>query len=34
MISIYIRRINNGLMLVEDVPTLWRNKVEEALKEQ
>jgi Zn-dependent M32 family carboxypeptidase len=32
MVKIYCKRIMSGLMKLDDVPTLWRNKVEEALE--
>ena len=31
MVSIYIRRINNGLMAIEEVPIKWRSEVEKEL---
>lgn len=31
MVSIYIRRINNGLMIIEEVPIKWRSEVEKEL---
>ena len=31
MVKIYVRRIKNGLMTIEEVPTLWRKKVQEEL---
>lgn len=31
MVSIYIRRINNGLMTIEEVPIKWRSEVEKEL---
>ena len=31
MVAIYVRRINEGLMTIEEVPALWRNKVIAAL---
>lgn len=33
MVEIYVRRIQAGLMTLEDVPSLWREKVREALEE-
>jgi hypothetical protein len=33
MVSIYVRRINDGLMTIDDVPSLWRSKVQKALDE-
>lgn len=32
MIKFYVNRIENGKMTLEDVPNLWKKKVEEALK--
>lgn len=32
MVALYVDRINNGLMTVNDVPKLWRNKVTMALQ--
>lgn len=31
MVKIYVRKIQNGEMTVDDVPTRWRKAVEEAL---
>lgn len=31
MVSIYIRRINNRLMTIEEVPLKWRSEVEKEL---
>ncbi len=33
MVNIYVTRIQNGLMTIEDVPMLWREKVRKALAE-
>ena len=32
MVAIYVRRINAGLMTLEDVPERWREKVRQALE--
>jgi hypothetical protein len=32
MVAIYVRRINEGLMTIDDVPVLWRDKVKTALE--
>ena len=32
MVAIYVRRINAGLMALEDVPERWREKVRQALE--
>ena len=34
MVKIYARRINDGLMTIEEVPSLWRAKVQALLNEQ
>ncbi|NOW86785.1 hypothetical protein B0H39_004666 [Clostridium beijerinckii] len=34
MVSIYVRRINEGLMTLDEVPVLWRDKVAVALAAQ
>lgn len=34
MVKFYVMKINDGTITVEDVPDLWRAKVEEALKEE
>ena len=34
MVVIYVRRINEGKMTIEQVPTLWRAKVQEVLDSQ
>jgi len=31
MINFYVNRIQNGLMTVEQVPTLWRARVQKEL---
>lgn len=33
MVAFYVKRIQNGLMRLEDVPALWKQKVELRLKE-
>lgn len=33
MVKIYVRKIRNGQMTLEDVPNRWREAVEEALNE-
>jgi hypothetical protein len=32
MVAIYVRRINEGMMTLEEVPKLWRAKVAKALQ--
>ena len=32
MVKFYVNRIKNGGMTLEEVPSLWKKKVEEALK--
>ena len=32
MVAIYVRRIKAGLMMLEDVPERWREKVRQALE--
>ena len=34
MVKIYVRRIQAGLITLEDVPSYWREKVKEALEKQ
>lgn len=34
MVAIYVRRINEWLMTTEEVPILWRSKVEAELEKQ
>ena len=34
MVKFYVMKIKDGAITVEDVPDLWRTKVEEALKEE
>ena len=34
MIKIYVRRIKAGLMTLEDVPMLWREKVKQLLEQE
>jgi hypothetical protein len=34
MVALYVRRIKDGLMTVEDVPSLWRDKVRKALEDE
>ena len=33
MVKIYVRKIKNGEMTLEDVPVRWREAVREALEE-
>lgn len=33
MVNFYIRKIKNEEITIEDVPALWRTKVEKALEE-
>ena len=33
MVNFYIKRIENGIMTLEEVPELWRTKVEEKICE-
>ena len=33
MINFYVRRIQAGKMMLEEVPVMWHDEVEEALKE-
>ena len=33
MINFYVRRIQAGKMTLEEVPVMWHDEVEEALKE-
>ena len=33
MVNFYVRKIRNEEMTIEDVPALWRKKVEKALEE-
>jgi hypothetical protein len=32
MVALYVRRINSGLMTIDEVPKLWRAKVEKSLE--
>ena len=34
MVKIYVRRIKAGLMTLEDVPMLWREKVKQMLEQE
>ena len=34
MAKIYVKRINAGLMKLDEVPSLWRKQVEKLLKEE
>lgn len=34
MVAIYVRRIKEGLMTIEEVPTLWRDKVQSEIDKQ
>ena len=33
MVNFYVKRIKNGLMTIDEVPTKWRADVEKALAE-
>ena len=34
MEKIYVRRIKAGIMTIEDVPEIWREKVKQMLEEE
>lgn len=34
MVNFYLNRIEKGLITIEDVPKLWRTKVEAELKKE
>ena len=34
MVKFYVMKIKDGVSKIEDVPDLWKAKVEEALKEE
>lgn len=34
MVKIYVRRIKAGLMTMEDVPEIWREKVKQLLEQE
>lgn len=34
MVKIYVRRIKAGLMALEDVPEIWREKVKKLLEQE
>ena len=34
MVKIYVRRIKAGLMTLEDVPEIWREKVKKLLEQE
>ena len=34
MVKFYVNRIEKGLMILEDVPKLWKTKVEDAIKKE
>lgn len=34
MVTLYVKRINNGLMTIEEVPQLWKDKVQAELDKQ
>lgn len=34
MVKIYVRRIKAGIMTIEDVPMLWREKVKMLLEQE
>lgn len=34
MVAIYVRRINENKMTIEEVPTIWRKAVQAKLDEQ
>lgn len=31
MVALYLKRINNGLMTIDEVPQLWKDKVQAEL---
>ena len=33
MVALYVKRINAGLMTIDDVPLRWREEVRKALEE-
>lgn len=33
MVAFYVMKIKDGTIAIEDVPSLWRSKVEKALQE-
>lgn len=33
MVKFYLMRINRGIMTIDEVPTLWREKVKTLLRE-
>ena len=34
MVKIYVRRIKAGIMTIEDVPEIWREKVKKVLEQE
>ena len=34
MVKIYVRRIKAGIMTIEDVPDIWREKVKQLLEQE
>ena len=34
MVKIYVRRIKAGIMTIEDVPEIWREKVKQLLEQE
>ena len=34
MVKLYLRKIQEGIITIEDVPTLWRTKVEDLIPEE
>lgn len=34
MVKLYLRKIQEGIITIEDVPTLWRTKVEDLITEE
>ena len=34
MVKIYVRRIKSGIMTIEDVPEIWREKVKQLLEQE
>lgn len=34
MVKLYLKKIKNNEMTIEDVPALWRNKVEKELEKE
>ena len=34
MVKIYVRRIKEGIMTIEDVPEIWREQVRQLLEQE